>query len=137
MSSAILKGVVHGKTIELEHDTGLADGQQVSVQVQIVEEPPRWLDRFTVDPSIVLGKLLVKGTRLLAQEVKTGRSDEELRRMYPELTQEDVEALQQYVRVPAGLRHAFGAWAEDGEELDRFLEELRLLRKLPRRGIDA
>ncbi len=32
-SQPILKGVVHGKTIELEQETGLDDGQAVSVTV--------------------------------------------------------------------------------------------------------
>ena len=31
---AILKGIVHGKTIELEQEPGLPDGQEVSVVVQ-------------------------------------------------------------------------------------------------------
>ena len=140
MSSSLFKGVVRGKTIELEREPGLADGQKVSVQVEVDEEPPKWLDRFTVDPSIALGKLLLKGTRLqaehLARLVEEGRSNEEMRQLQPELTAEDVEAVRQYAKVPAGLRRAFGAWAEDAEELDKFLEELRSLRKLRRREIE-
>ena len=31
-----------------------------------------------------------------------------------------------------GLRRAFGAWAEDGDELDRFVEEIYLARKQDR-----
>ncbi|HZZ43299.1 MAG TPA: hypothetical protein VFE58_10205 [Tepidisphaeraceae bacterium] len=34
MVSNILKGVIHGKTIELERDLGLPDGQAVSVALQ-------------------------------------------------------------------------------------------------------
>ena len=36
--------------------------------------------------------------------------------------------------LPAGdgLRRAFGAWAEDGDELDRFVEEIYLARKQDR-----
>jgi hypothetical protein len=34
---AVLKGVVHGKTIELEREPGLPDGQEVSVVVQPLE----------------------------------------------------------------------------------------------------
>jgi uncharacterized protein (DUF433 family) len=140
MASTIFKGVVHGKTIELDQEPGLPDGQKVSVQVQAEEAPPRWLEHFTVDPSIALGKLLVKGTRLqaenLAQLIEQGKSDEELRRLHPELTAEQVAALRQYVQVPAVMRRLFGAWAEDAEELDKFLEERRALRRLRRRGID-
>ena len=35
-----------------------------------------------------------------------------------------------------GLRRAFGAWAEDGEELDRFVEEVYSARKLDRPEIE-
>src|SRR5947209_3672014 len=108
MASTIFKGVVHGKTIELDQEPGLPDGQKVSVQVQAEEAPPRWLEHFTVDPAIALGKLLVKGTRLQAEDlaglIEQGKSDEELRRLHPELTAEHVAALRQYVQVPAVMR---------------------------------
>jgi uncharacterized protein (DUF433 family) len=138
MSSIVLKGVVLGKTIQLEREPGLPDGQKVMVQVQAEEEPPKWLERFTVDPSVALGKLLIKRTRLqaegLAALVDQGKTDEELRQAYPELAVEDVDALRQYVKVPATMRRLFGAWAEDAPELDKFLDEIRLLRKLPANG---
>jgi hypothetical protein len=34
-NSAVLTGVIHGKTIELHEDPGLPDGQTVSVTVQV------------------------------------------------------------------------------------------------------
>jgi len=140
MSIAILKGVIHGRTIELDAEPELPDGQRVSVQVQPEEPPPKWLERFTVDPSIALGKLLVKGTRLLADDLvrlaEEGRSDEDLRRLHPELTAEDVDAVRQYAKVPAGLRSSFGGWAEDAEELDKYLQWTRQNRKLMRREIE-
>jgi hypothetical protein len=40
---AVLKGIVHGKTIELERDPGLPDGQEVSVVVQPLEAARRRL----------------------------------------------------------------------------------------------
>jgi uncharacterized protein (DUF433 family) len=129
MSVTLLKGVIRGRTIELEQEPDLPNGQRVSVQVQPEELPPKWLERFTVDPSIALGKLLILGTRLLAEDmaqlVEKGLSDDELRRLHPELTAEDVAALRQYVNVPAGLRSSFGGWAEDAAELDEFLEGVR------------
>jgi hypothetical protein len=72
-----VRGVVHGKTIELSEEPGLPEGQAVAV---------------TLEP--------------LAVKEAPGE----------------------------GLRRAFGAWAEDGEELDRFLEWNRQQRKLGRRG---
>lgn len=129
MSIAVLTGVIHGKTIELDAEPELPDGQRVSVRVEPEEPPPKWLERFTVDPSIALGKLVVVGTRLLADDlvrlVEEGWTDEQLRRLHPELTPEDVDAVRQYAKVPEGLRLSFGGWAEDAEELDKYLEWIR------------
>ena len=139
MSVAILRGVIHGKTIELDEGLELPDGQRVSVQVEPDELPPKYLERFAVDPSVAVGKLLVKGTRLkvddLTRLVEGGCTDEELRRLYPELAFEDVEAVRQYAKVPEGLRRSFGGWAEDAEELDKYLEWTRQHRKLGRAEI--
>ena len=35
--ATVRRGVIHGKTIELDEDTGLSDGQEVNVLVQPVE----------------------------------------------------------------------------------------------------
>jgi hypothetical protein len=37
-----LHGKVHGKTIELDEDLGVAEGQEVEVQVKIVETTRKW-----------------------------------------------------------------------------------------------
>jgi hypothetical protein len=42
-ASAVLKGIVHGKTIELEQEPGLPDGQEVSVVVHPLETAERRL----------------------------------------------------------------------------------------------
>ena len=77
MSSTLnsVRGVIHGKTIELAQEPGLAKGQEVIVTLKPVE--PNEL------------------------------------------------------RLPPGegLRRAFGGWAEDADELDKFLEEARRARK--------
>ena len=72
---ATIHGVIHGKTIELEREPGLDDGQEVSVEIRpIMREateadqpaPPWWLEQLDVDPTVRRGKFVVKGTRLLA-----------------------------------------------------------------------
>ena len=60
-----LQGVIHGKTIELEQEPGLPEGQRVTVEVRPLDEPPAWLERFVVDPSVQPGKFVIKGTGLL------------------------------------------------------------------------
>jgi len=37
-----LHGKVHGKTIELDEDPGVAEGQEVEVQVKIVPATKKW-----------------------------------------------------------------------------------------------
>lgn len=39
-----LHGIVHGNTIKLNHDLGLNDGQEVEVQVKIVQPEAKWGD---------------------------------------------------------------------------------------------
>lgn len=135
-----IQGIIHGKTIELTESPGLPDGQRVVVQLQPAEEPPpEWLEHFTVDPAVAPAKIIVKGTCLLAQDlaklIEDGCTDDELHRLHPELTLEDVAALHHYVQVPATLRGLFGAWADEAEELDEFLAEMRRLRRLPCRDL--
>jgi len=133
---ATMQGVIHGKTIELEREPGLPEGQRVAVDVCPLDEPPAWLERFVVDPTVLAGKFVIKGTRLLVDDlvqiVEEGRSDDELRQVHPELTPIDIEAVRHYARVPEGLRRSFGGWAEDAEELDKYLDWTRQQRKARR-----
>lgn len=40
--SKTVQGVVHGRTIELENDLGIADGQQVELQVRPIQAKAPW-----------------------------------------------------------------------------------------------
>ncbi len=137
---ATIHGVIHGKTIELERELGFPEGQRIVVDVRPVDERLAWLEQFVVDPAVRPGKFVIKGTRLLVDDlvelVEQGSSDEELRRAHPELSPNDLDAVRRYARVPEGMRRSFGGWAEDAEELDKYLEWTRQQRKLPRREIE-
>lgn len=37
-----LHGKVHGRTIELDEDLGVAEGQEVEVQVTLIQTPRKW-----------------------------------------------------------------------------------------------
>jgi hypothetical protein len=37
-----IHGVIHGRTIELAEDPGIADGQQVEITIKIVPSPRPW-----------------------------------------------------------------------------------------------
>jgi uncharacterized protein (DUF433 family) len=138
---------IHGRSIELPWELGLPEGHVIEVTIKTcpdVESPqepplPSWLERLEVNPAVVPGKFVIKGTRVradaLVSMVEEGKSDEELLQAHPELTQQDVKAVREYAKVPCGLRQSFGAWAEDGEELDKFVEETYQLRRAARREI--
>ncbi|MBI2908284.1 MAG: DUF433 domain-containing protein [Chloroflexi bacterium] len=59
-----------------------------------------WKERITVDPNILVGKPVVKGTRLAVEFIvdllAQGWSEEEILRNYPGLTAEDIKACLRY-----------------------------------------
>ena len=101
MATLSLRGIIHGRTIELEGEHALPEGQEVRVMVEPVAalSPPRPL---------------------------TFLSEENRRRW------EEAWALVKDLPPGEGLRRAFGAWAEDAEEVDRFLEWTYAQRKRDR-----
>jgi hypothetical protein len=38
----IVHGIVHGKTIELDEDPGVPEGQDVEVQIKVIAPPRKW-----------------------------------------------------------------------------------------------
>ncbi len=140
-AAVLLKGFIRGKTIELEKEPGLPDGQAVRVEILPAGISTDWLERIVLDPSVAPYQPVIKGTHILAEDVvrllDAGQSDGQVLQTYPELTGADLAAVREYARVPAGLRHAFGSWAEDAEELDRYLEWSRGQRKADRRELEG
>ena len=65
-----------------------------------------WQDRIVLDPQVLVGKPVVKGTRLAVEFIidllAQGWPDAEILRNYPGLTQEDVQACLAY--ASAALR---------------------------------
>ena len=59
-----------------------------------------WQDRIVVDPEILVGKPVVKGTRLAVEFIidlmAQGWSEAEILRNYPGLTQADIQACLSY-----------------------------------------
>jgi uncharacterized protein (DUF433 family) len=59
-----------------------------------------WRERITIDPEILVGKPIVRGTRLAVEFIldllAQGWSEAELLRNYPGLTQEDLRACLAY-----------------------------------------
>lgn len=61
---------------------------------------PSYKERITVDPNVMLGKPIIKGTRITAElilkKLAEGMSFEELLEAYPHLTKEDILAVLSY-----------------------------------------
>jgi uncharacterized protein (DUF433 family) len=59
-----------------------------------------WQERIVVNPEVLVGKPVVKGTRLAVEFVigllAQGWSETEILRNYPELTREDIQACLSY-----------------------------------------
>ncbi len=60
-------GVVHGKTIELDEDLGVADGQEVEVQVNVIHATE------TASPPMSEG--LAKVYAILGERYNSGHTD--------------------------------------------------------------
>ena len=60
----------------------------------------KYRERLTSDPKIMLGKLVIRGTRipaaLVLKKLSVGLSIEELLKGYPNITREDVLACLEY-----------------------------------------
>jgi uncharacterized protein (DUF433 family) len=148
----MIHGVIHGRTIELQDEPGLPDGQPVAVTIQPIEQSAAavrpddipgvetWMDRLVFDSMVHPTERIVKGTRLeveaLVAEMEQGRTDAEMLQAHAELAKEDLAALRNYARWPVGLRRSCGGWSEDAAELDQYLEWTRQHRKISRREIE-
>ena len=59
-----------------------------------------WQERIIVDPQILVGKPVIKGTRLAVEFIvdllAQGWSDNEILRNYPGITQDDIRACLSY-----------------------------------------
>jgi uncharacterized protein (DUF433 family) len=62
-----------------------------------------WRDRIVVDPEILVGKPVVKGTRLAVEFIidllAQGWTEAEILRNYPGLTREDIQACLTYASM--------------------------------------
>jgi hypothetical protein len=61
-----IHGKVHGRTIELDEDLGVADGQEVEVQVKVI--PPS-------QPQVPMSEGLAKVYEILGRRHSSGHTD--------------------------------------------------------------
>ena len=67
---------------------------------QLKEHTMTWQERIVVDPQILVGKPVIRGTRLAVELIvdllAQGWSEEEILKNYPGLTHEDLQASLKY-----------------------------------------
>ncbi|NUQ22996.1 MAG: DUF433 domain-containing protein [Saprospiraceae bacterium] len=60
----------------------------------------KWQDHIVSDPNVLLGKPVIKGTRLavefILERLATGWSEQEVLDNYPRLTRDDIQAIYAY-----------------------------------------
>jgi uncharacterized protein (DUF433 family) len=68
--------------------------------------PPNLLERIEIDPRVMLGKPVVRGTRItveiLLEKLASGAGMEEILADYPDLQRDDVLAALEYARHAVG-----------------------------------
>jgi uncharacterized protein (DUF433 family) len=59
-----------------------------------------WKDRITIDPNVLVGKPVIKGTRIavefIVELLAEGWAHEQILKNYPHLTTEDIQAALHY-----------------------------------------
>ena len=66
-----IHGKIHGKTIELDEDLGVAEGQEVEVQVRIVQPARKWGEGILRTAG--RSRTTPNGTRSWSRSIKTER----------------------------------------------------------------
>jgi hypothetical protein len=82
----ILHGVVHGRTIELENETGLQDGRRVEVILRAKElpgPPPGWQSGSTETAAGMMASLWTEEDDRILEEIHQDRKKDS-RREIPE-----------------------------------------------------
>ncbi len=70
-----------------------------------------WQDRISVDPKVLVGKLVIKGTRIavefLMELLANGWTHEQILKNYPHLKEEDIQAALHYAAETVKQEHVY------------------------------
>lgn len=70
-----------------------------------------WQDRISVDPKVLVGKPVIKGTRIavefLLELLAEGWSHEQILKSYPHLTSDDIQAALRYATEAVKLERVY------------------------------
>ena len=71
----IVHGVIRGKTIELDQDLHMAEGQQVEIQVKMVSQPANWGDGLRRCAGALADEWTDEDDRILAEIHESRKQD--------------------------------------------------------------
>jgi uncharacterized protein (DUF433 family) len=81
-------------------DFNLVPSHEILISGFCKEEKMEWQERIIVDPAILVGKPVIKGTRLavefIVDLIAQGWSEQEILRNYPGISHADIQACLQY-----------------------------------------
>jgi uncharacterized protein (DUF433 family) len=70
-----------------------------------------WQDRISVDPKVLVGKPVIKGTRIavefLMELLANNLAHEQILKNYPHLTEEDIQAALHYAAETVKQEHVY------------------------------
>ena len=91
-----------------------------------------WKDRIIIDPKILVGKPVIKGTRLAVEFIiellAQGWAEGEIMRNYPDITHEDIAACLMYVsknKKSLEDHPAFGSWNKHNIDATKYQTNIR------------
>src|ERR1700682_4057122 len=74
-------------------------------------KPMSWQDRISIDPKVLVGKPVIKGTRIavefLMELLANGWTHEQIRKNYPHLTRDDIQAALHYAAETLKQEHVY------------------------------
>ncbi len=100
-----LQGVIHGKTIELTEDPGVADGQQVEITIKTVSSPRPWGEELRRCAGAFAGDWTEEDDRILERIHQERRRDPRGHLGMNFLL--DTKICSAHLKRPAGLMHRF------------------------------
>jgi uncharacterized protein (DUF433 family) len=102
-----LQGLLNQR-VKLEPESGAPDHKG---HKGAKEKKVDWQDRISVDPKVLVGKPVIKGTRIsvefLMDLLANGWTHEQILKNYPHLTEQDIQAALHYAAEALKQEHVY------------------------------
>jgi uncharacterized protein (DUF433 family) len=93
------------------HGEGRSGGESVLILEEKKERAMDWHHRIVVNPKVLVGKPVIKGTRIavefLMELLANGWTHEQILKNYPHLTEEDIQAALHYATEVVKQEHVY------------------------------